>query len=994
MHDDAVSCSDAWGHTVPTINQTILHYRIIRKLGEGGMGEVYLAEDARLDRQVALKFLPASLSQDHEARERLIREAKAASRLNHKNILTVHAVEHADERDFIVMEYVDGLPLREWMSGNKPSLTQTLRIAMQIADGLQTAHEAGVVHRDVKPSNILVTAKEQVKIADFGLATWRGASELTKSGSTVGTAAYMSPEQAQGQKTDQRSDLFSLGVVIFEMLTGRPPFGGEHQAAIAYAIAHEPAASLSQYRPDLPTGLQHIIDKSLQKDPSVRYQSAADLIADLKRERQLLDSTPSSRSHVTPIAAVQPRRSLRPITVSAIIAAVLVAAVLILRPWRFTVEPTHDAAAVENRLAVMYFDNVAEPDDPQRLGEIATNLLITDLSGSQYVQVVSSQRLYDILKLMGYEGAKKISPDIATQVAQRAGARWMLVGSILRTAPNMVLTAQLIDVASGNSIAPQRIDGAPGEDIFALVDRLRGKVTEGLSIPAGIDAQQSTRIATTTSTDAYRLYLEGMDLWHKYYTDEANEKFYQAIAIDSTFTMAYFRIAQSQFSGAEVDSENRRQLDIALTQIDRVGPKEQLQLRALDAGLDGDAPRAIATLTELLKQYPDEKEAWWILGNIQGLWLRDYEVGAAALRQAIAIDPMYKLAYNSLAYLYNFMGDFEQSLWAINQYIAVAPDEANPYDSRADLYAYNGQPDKALESYTLALSKNPAYTVSRRKQAFMCLFLGRYADADSILQLEASGPSPAARAEGRFLLAKVPEHQGRLREAIAILNKGIAADEFDGIDSAISARKLNWQALLLSELGKHDDAILTLHAARQKLDSTHGEDYAWTLFDEVELSWRGGDFAAAERALQELDQFKSHPDPRRAAIPSLAKGLLESARGHHALATTLMESAQSFSDEYGYVYELGCQYLRAGELSQAVETLERAAAEYSEQRAHFGVMSTKVHYYLAMAYEQSGWNDKAIGQYEKFLGIWKNADPELTLVDDAKSRLQRLRSGA
>ncbi len=282
------------------IGESIGRYKITAKLGEGGMGEVYLATDTSLDRSVALKFLPAALQRDPEARERLLREAKAVSKLNHKNVLTIHSVESIHGRDFLVMEYVEGRTLKDMLeSGDDIPMDQILRIGLQICDGLASAHEQGIVHRDIKPANILINAKNQVKIADFGLATWKGAGQLTKEGSTVGTAAYMSPEQVQGGKIDVRSDIFSAGVVLYELITRNLPFKGDHDAAFAYSILNEAPEPLARYKKSINPGLQQVIDRALDKDQSTRYPNASAMLVDLKRVRKDIEgSNPSTQSRV------------------------------------------------------------------------------------------------------------------------------------------------------------------------------------------------------------------------------------------------------------------------------------------------------------------------------------------------------------------------------------------------------------------------------------------------------------------------------------------------------------------------------------------------------------------------------------------------------------------------------------------------------------------------------------------------------------------------
>ncbi|MEW5876062.1 MAG: serine/threonine-protein kinase, partial [Candidatus Zixiibacteriota bacterium] len=506
------------------IGQSIGHYKIISKLGSGGMGEVYLAEDTTLDRKVALKFLPEALSQNPEARERLLREAKAASKLNHSNIVTVHAVGRDADRDFIAMEYVDGRPLDEYLGEKKRSTDELLRIAVQMARALEHAHAAGIIHRDLKPANIFIDREDRVRILDFGLASLPGARKLTQTGSTVGTIAYMAPEQVQGREADERSDLFSFGILLYEMLAGRPPFGGDHHAAIMYSILNDTPAPLSPIRPDIHPGIEALVIRVLEKEPAHRYQSARDILADLRRLRE--GSGPSRvHSIVTP---PPPSRRLPRFVIPAALATVALVILFVLQPWKVEVTSVQEAQARENRLAVMYFDNLSDPADPKRLGEIAANLLITSLSESEQLQVVSSQRLYDILKLLGREGEKHMDRGVATQVADRAGARWMLMGTILQSEPFLVVTSQVVELATGNAIASQRAEGVAGENIFVVADRLTNEIQDDLALSAAAPAGGPSAQAATQSEDAYRHYLEGMDNVRKLYYPEAEVSFRKA----------------------------------------------------------------------------------------------------------------------------------------------------------------------------------------------------------------------------------------------------------------------------------------------------------------------------------------------------------------------------------------------------------------------------------------------------------------------------------
>jgi len=272
------------------IGKTISHYRILEKLGEGGMGEVYLAQDTKLNRRVALKFLPAQLASDEEFKERFKREAQAAAALNHPNIITIHEVAEYENRPYIAMEYVEGESLKKLITKKDLSINKVINMAMQICEGLSKAHQSGIVHRDVKPQNILIDKDGRVRILDFGLAKLKKDAMLTQPGSTVGTVAYMSPEQAQGMEVDQRSDIFSFGVVLYEMITSQLPFKGEHDAAMIYSIIHETPEPLARYKANVPDELQRMVEKAMEKSPEMRYQHADDLGADLRKLKMEIES--------------------------------------------------------------------------------------------------------------------------------------------------------------------------------------------------------------------------------------------------------------------------------------------------------------------------------------------------------------------------------------------------------------------------------------------------------------------------------------------------------------------------------------------------------------------------------------------------------------------------------------------------------------------------------------------------------------------------------
>ncbi|MCP4686053.1 MAG: tetratricopeptide repeat protein, partial [bacterium] len=374
----------------------------------------------------------------------------------------------------------------------------------------------------------------------------------------------------------------------------------------------------------------------------------------------------------------------------AILVAAAVLAFLILKPWQLEFSPTDQAVAAGSRLTVMYFENLADPADTARLGQIATHLLIADLSESQYIDVVSSQRLFDVLKLLGSEDVKSVDRAVATQVAVRADARWMLLGSILQVEPRLELATQLVEVSSGDVIESQRITGSDGEDIFALVDRLSVQVRNDLTLPSEAFQEPDRLVAdvTTHSREAYRHYLEGLDNYYKLYIPEAVAGFEKAIEEDSTFAMAYYYLSRLK---------SRRYVSKAIKYSAAASQKEQAYISVLKASAERDIDRVVAELQQIVERYPDEKEALLQLGRYLASRGR-YEEAIGYLDKAVEIDPLYKLSHDLLALCYSGQGDFENAILAIDRYIELAPDEANPYDTRSDIYARSGRLDEAIRS--------------------------------------------------------------------------------------------------------------------------------------------------------------------------------------------------------------------------------------------------------------------------------------------------------
>jgi eukaryotic-like serine/threonine-protein kinase len=971
------------------IGQIISHYRILEKIGQGGMGEVFLAEDTKLERKVALKFLTAQYSSDKEERKRFIHEAKAASALDHPNICSVYEIGETPEGQlFIAMGFYEGKTLKDKIKARPLPVNEAVETAIQIAEGLKKAHGKGIVHRDLKPANIMLTDEGSVKIVDFGLAKLKGLTRLTKSGTTLGTVAYMSPEQALGKEVDQRSDIWSLGVILYEMLTGKLPFPGEYDQAILYAVINEQPEPVTGLRSGIPLELERLIGKALAKDREERYQHADDLLADLRHEKKNLESMKAGQTS-REIATTKPAK--KKLTIVAAAAAVAIAAIVffLFSPFKLRIGQRQSVQAAVNSLAVMYFENLQDPADKNKTSQMITALLTTGLSDSpRYIQVVSSQRLFDILKLLGKENLKVIDKTVASEVARKAGVQWMVTGKVLTEEPNIVLITELSDAATGNILATQRVNGAPGENLFAVVDKLSPQVVQALALPEQAQKETEKPMAemTTHSLDAYRAYIEGLDNCYKYYFIAAENDMKKALEYDPDFTMAYYWLAQLNYESRDYH-EASDYLAQAQKRSAKMIRKEKLYVRALTAAIGGNYGLALEGYREITVLYPEEKDAYFFLGEILNDKLLDHAEAIRCLKKAIAIDPNFKRAYNSLAYVYSYAGDFEKSIWALNHYIALAPDEPNAYDTRGDVYAQSGQIDAAIESVKKAVAIKPDFSPSLERLGYLHLFKQKYVLAEKYFKRLTAADDPLTRALGRSDLALIPMMQGKLHLALEVINNAIAANRMDlkywhELEQNHFCKATIYEAR--GELGLAIQEIKTGMNISKKADPEfpliRRHYYTYLLS-------RNGQKAKAEAVVQEMK--KENEKNKQLIWHSPSSGCI-------ALANNDLESAQ-YNFAKGKIFNFIGSYiwasvfLRLGAPDQTVAILEKALAGYSRDRALNPIDSVEAHYLLGMAYEKLGLTAKAIRKYEEFLDIWENADPGLPEVIDAKQRQKKLK---
>ena len=653
------------------IGTTVSHYTIVGKIGGGGMGVVYRAEDTKLKRTVALKFLPSELTLDPEAKRRFVNEAQTASALQHNNICTVHDIDTTPDGEmFIVMDLYEGETLRSRIAKGQLRIEDAIDLTIQIAQGLQKAHEKGVVHRDIKPANILVTTENVAKIVDFGLAKLKGQSQLTKTGTTPGTAAYMSPEQVMGEEVDHRTDIWSLGVVLYEMVTGQPPFKSEFQEGVVYGIVNQHQQPMKSLNANVPDELELIVKKALEKDPGSRYQSINEMLDDLRRLRKDAGST----------GILRPPRSFVATKRMKLIASIL-AAVVVLVATYFLARPLLEdqpPAAGPLPLAVVAFVNQTGDKSRDNLKELIPDLLITKLEQSKYLRVTTLERMRDLLKQMGRTNVEVIDKDLGFELCRKDGVGLIVLGSFGKLGDMFFTDVKVYDVESKQLVTSASDKGKGVESILeSQIDNIGREITRRLLTDQR--AQQSQiRVAeiTTTSVDAYNYFLLGKTDYEKFYWDEARRVLEKAVSLDSTFAAAYL------YLGRNYDALNDSKLrDAAYEKAKRFSPKapekERLYIESAVAfGLERDSEKGLRLLNQMIKKYPREKYAYWSLGNYF-YGRKSYNEAIAEFRNALDLDADYGLALNGLAYAYAAVGDSSKSIECFKRYAAIIPSEGS-----------------------------------------------------------------------------------------------------------------------------------------------------------------------------------------------------------------------------------------------------------------------------------------------------------------------------
>lgn len=939
--------------------QIISHYRVLSKLGSGGMGVVFEAEDMRLGRRVALKFLPESMARDPRTLQRFEREARAASSLNHPSICTIYEVEERDHQPVIVMELLEGKSLKERIQQGNITPEELLESGIQVSDALAAAHAKGIIHRDIKPANLFLVEGGRVKILDFGLAKVAGSpladgvdeESLTADGVIPGTTAYMSPEQIRGEELDGRSDLFSLGVVLYEMAAGKRPFAGKNRVLLMHAILNQKPDRASSVNLQVPKELDSIIRRCLEKDREQRYQRAADVCSDLKRLRT---STGSGNARAL-IAELPARRELPRAGLWTLLALVCLGMIVVVSGLYLRSHRAHVLTEKDTIVLADFINTTGDSvfDDTVRQG------LAMQLDQSPFLSLISEDRMQQVLRLMGQPPDARLTPEIARDLCERTGSTAVLDGTIASLGSNYVLGLRARDCRTGNVLAEEQVQAARKEDVLNALGEIASKFRSRLGESLTTVQKHNTPLAeaTTSSLEALKAYSAGLKISASKGTGAAIPFFKRAIDLDPKFASAYAALGLMYGDGGEsaLAAENTSK---AYQLRERASDEEKFFITAYyDGRVTGNLEKAEQTC---------------------GLWAQTY--------------PRESLPHGFLSgFIYPASGRYEKSIEESQKVIEIDPDAVFAYAILASDYVALDRIAEAEKTINMGAARNlesPQFIAQRYDMAFLKGDSPGMEHEVSLARAEPGGEGRIANHEAFALAYTGHLQQARLksRSAVEVAEQAAHRERASIFEAGAALRE--------AFFGNAAAASVSAKAALQ-LSNDREVEYGAGLALAI-----SGDSSLSSTLAKDLEnRFPEDTSVRFGYLPAL-QAMLALNQGKSTQALELLQAAapyelgshrSSFVGLFGNLYP---SYVR-GEAYLAARRGVEAAVEFRKILEHRGIVVSDpigalAFLQLARAYVMSGDLTHAKSAYEDFLKLWKDADPNIPILKQAKAEYARV----